>query len=150
MARKWTEDEDIYLEYFELVEPPKKPTVPKCFDEFAKEYTEYTPMDAFITLVLQYRDEELPHDLAKWYEGNAETALEALQNGYEVEEEPKWIVRAGNNLIFKRFEDVEAIFVIDNQPGAIANGTQFETLEDAKNIIDILGDGEAARVEEGE
>ncbi|EIA21387.1 DUF1642 domain-containing protein [Listeria fleischmannii] len=84
-----------YPNHFELIESPKKPTVPKCFDEWCR--MNHVPSDSavrdFCKLIHEYYKGTLNSDLEEWLGENPETALKALQNGYEVEEEPLYYVK---------------------------------------------------------
>ncbi|MDT2565158.1 DUF1642 domain-containing protein [Enterococcus avium] len=63
-----------------------------------------------------------------------------MQDGYEVEEEPKWIVRVGEKLLFKEYDDNEfPVFVIDDGPGATEQAEIFSLEEKATNVQNEVG-----------
>lgn len=63
---------------------------------------------------------------------------DAMRYGYEVI--PGWIVRVGEILIYKSFEDGErAIFIIDDGPGFILEATVFADKEKAERIANEVG-----------
>ncbi|MGG5319263.1 hypothetical protein [Enterococcus sp. AZ072] len=63
---------------------------------------------------------------------------DAMRYGYEVI--PGWIVRVGEMLIYKSFEDGErAIFIIDDGPGFILEATVFADKEKAERIANEVG-----------
>ncbi|MBC1420205.1 DUF1642 domain-containing protein, partial [Listeria fleischmannii] len=84
-----------YPESCELVEEPEKQKVPKCFDEWCR--MNHVPSDSavrdFCKLIHEYYKGTLNSDLEEWLGENPETALEALQHGYEVEQEPLYYVK---------------------------------------------------------
>ena len=63
---------------------------------------------------------------------------DAMRYGYEVI--PGWIVRVGEILIYKSFEDGErVIFIIDDGPGFILEATVFDDKEKAERIANEVG-----------
>lgn len=95
-----------YREYFEKNYPdveiidyeiePKKPTAPKCFDDWYKAYATESDADKIFMLVLDYFNYNIDSELVTWLDGNKETAINAILNGYEVEEEPLYYVKLPN------------------------------------------------------
>lgn len=88
-----------YPESCELVEAPQKPTVPKCFDDYVRDLPkDYEPSLAYKELVELYDRYTMNDNLAQWFHNDKNKwviALQALQNGYEVEKEPLYYVKIG-------------------------------------------------------
>ncbi|WP_167630629.1 DUF1642 domain-containing protein [Listeria valentina] len=92
----WLEDEneDCYFceSEFEKIEVQK---VPSCFDEWVKKctHTYWSPAQNFYNFSIQFFNGELTSDLEDWLEGSCygeerlNIVLDALQNGYEVEQD---------------------------------------------------------------
>jgi hypothetical protein len=80
---------------FELIESPKKPTVPTCLDDWIKENIEddYDTATRFHVLSYAFIKRQLNDELEEWFTDNKQTALQALEIGYEVEEEPLYYVK---------------------------------------------------------
>ncbi|MGT2638072.1 hypothetical protein ACVRWL_09950 [Streptococcus ratti] len=50
-----------------------------------------------------------------------------------------YIVTDGHHLYFKEWDDVFAIVVVDDMPGADSEAKRFNNLEEAQKVADILG-----------
>lgn len=82
-------------------------------------------------------------DTEEWLRQNKQNydiLARAWLDGYEVEEEPKWVVRVGEKLLFKNFDDNEfPIFVIDDNPGSIQLAENFDLEKKAHNVQKEIG-----------
>lgn len=73
---------------------------------------------------------------------------QAWLNGYEIEEEHKYRVKVDDKLYFQRFENIEAVFVIDDSLGVKESSPVF-TREVGNKILETLG-VESGQLEEAE
>ncbi|KLL38765.1 hypothetical protein SUQ93_10425 [Streptococcus agalactiae] len=62
--------------------------------------------------------------------------LEKLIKNYEPD---SYVVTDGHHLYFKDWDDVYAVVVLDNMPGASSEAKHFNNLEDAQKVADSLG-----------
>ncbi|MCS8562717.1 DUF1642 domain-containing protein [Pediococcus pentosaceus] len=74
--------------------------------------------------------------------------LRAFENGYEIEKQKKYRVKIDSKLYFQRFENIEAVFVIDDSLGVKESSPVF-TREVGNKILEILG-VESGQLEEAE
>jgi hypothetical protein len=79
----------------------------------------------------------------KWMQSsqNFPTFFKAVTEGYIVESsEPfqPFRVKLGE-LYFKHWDDVDAVFAIDDQPGAIESAYVFNTRKEAENVAKLVG-----------
>lgn len=79
---------------------------------------------------------------------NQKLLLNAIANGYEVEKEKKYRVKIDSKLYFQRFENIEAVFVIDDSLGVKESSPVF-TREVGNKILETLG-VESGQLEEVE
>ncbi|MGI1808142.1 DUF1642 domain-containing protein [Pediococcus pentosaceus] len=79
---------------------------------------------------------------------NQKLLLNAIANGYEIEKEKKYRVKIDSKLYFQRFENIEAVFVIDDSLGVKESSPVF-TREVGNKILEILG-VESGQLEEAE
>lgn len=74
----------------------------------------------------------------EWYMENAELYEQAWVNGYEVEEEPKWVVKVGN-LYFCGWEDTTAQFVMNTVLGEDESIIKYKNEGTASSVAKNLG-----------
>lgn len=74
--------------------------------------------------------------------------LRAFENGYEIEKQKKYRVKIDSKLYFQRFENIEAVFVIDDSLGVKESSPVF-TREVGNKILETLGVG-SGQLEEAE
>lgn len=74
--------------------------------------------------------------------------LRAFENGYEIEKQKKYRVKIDSKLYFQRFENIEAVFLIDDSLGAKESSPVF-TREVGNKILETLG-VESGQLEEVE
>lgn len=79
---------------------------------------------------------------------NQELLLNAIANGYEIEKQKKYRVKIDSKLYFQRFENIEAVFVIDDSLGVKESSPVF-TREVGNKILETLG-VESGQLEEVE
>lgn len=71
---------------------------------------------------------------------NLRTMIDAIWNGYEVEEEPKWVVKINNMYFLNWGEDGTCpTFVIDDAPGTKERAEKYESEPEAKSVAEIFG-----------
>lgn len=127
----------------ELVIPVK---VPKFVGELLDYYRNSTDVDLLALLICfkdwYFRKDKLNEneEAIDWLVKHPEKFMKAWLDGYEVEEEPKWIVRVGKKLLFKEYDDNEfPVFVIDDDPGATEQAEIFYLEEKATNVQNEVG-----------
>lgn len=127
----------------ELVIPVK---VPKFVGELLDYYRNSTDVDLLALLICfkdwYFRKDKLNEneEAIDWLVKHPEKFMKAWLDGYEVEEEPKWIVRVGEKLLFKEYDDNEfPVFVIDDGPGATEQAEIFSLPEKATNVQNEVG-----------
>lgn len=81
-------------------------------------------------------------------ENNQELFARAWLDGYDVEQEKRYVVTDGNHLYFKKCqEDVEIVILVDDMPGTMDDVKKFDSKDEAQEIADVLG-WEVQEVEE--
>lgn len=133
------------LSLIPALDEPQKVKVPA----FVAEWIERNKSgDVQLIIILKYfgqwyemnENENLNDEICEWVIENSETFVRAWLDGYEVEEEPKWIVRVGEKLLFKEYDDNEfPVFVIDDNPGATEQAEIFYLEEKATNVQNEVG-----------
>ncbi|TRZ33283.1 hypothetical protein AUF17_04000 [Enterococcus avium] len=94
---------DDILDIIKQLDEPQKVKVPASVAEKMKRYK-----SALWMLSSEYFDtsSEVDSDeLANWIDQNSETFFRAWLDGYEVEEEPKWVLKHQNGMYFTRFNE---------------------------------------------
>ncbi|MDT2597025.1 DUF1642 domain-containing protein [Enterococcus dongliensis] len=107
--------ESVFPERFEIVlDEPQKVKVPEEFDEWYQQikqqrgFSEMIARHFALWKICQFGFghyfEDVSHertslDLSVWVSNHKDEAIHAILNGYEVEEEPKWVVKS-NRLYF--------------------------------------------------
>lgn len=73
-------------------------------------------------------------------EDNQELFAHAWLDGYDVEQEKRYVVTDGNHLYFKKCqEDVEIVILVDDMPGTMDDVKKFDSKDEAQEIADVLG-----------
>lgn len=139
-----------YPESCELVEPPQKPTVPKSFDKWYK-VQETHEENTILMLGYDYLGAHLNDELSDWIANNKETAIQAILNGYEVEEEPLYYVKlpgcAEEECYLNKWRNDNRLEVNNKEDNRVMQ-TQFT--ESEIKAIDPWYFEKAVRVEEDE
>lgn len=122
----------------------EKVKVPAFVAEWIKKHCYMGKHVCLERFMCQYNNVELPTDLYNYYDSDKDGArdkvISAILDGYEVEEEPKWIVRVGEKLLFKEYDDNEfPVFVIDDKPGSIQLAENFDLERKAHNVQKEVG-----------
>lgn len=81
-------------------------------------------------------------DLILWAKKakNQELFARAWLDGYDVEQEKRYVVTDGNHLYFKKCqEDVEIVILVDDMPGTMDDVKKFDSKDEAQEIADVLG-----------
>lgn len=80
----------------EQLDEPKKVKVPLKAAEMIKEGVDLRASKfEIITNAVSFANSIANDEFSKWFNDHEDTFIKAVANGYEVEEEPKWIVRIG-------------------------------------------------------
>lgn len=92
MIDKWAT-----LELIKLLEEPEKVKVPQCVHKYIQEAKEY---NWDLQDLMKSIDGEDSEDLQRWFyhECNQETLARAWLDGYEVEEEKRYVVKVKGNI----------------------------------------------------
>lgn len=102
---------DDIIEIVKQLDEPQKVKVPAFVAEKMKRYK-----SALWMLSSEYFDtsSEVDSDeLANWIDQNSETFFRAWLDGYEVDEEPKWVVKVDDNAYFVDFFDSLTPHLVD-------------------------------------
>lgn len=71
---------------------------------------------------------------------NQDLFARAWLDGYDVEQEKRYVVTDGNHLYFKKCqEDVEIVILVDDMPGTMDDVKKFDSKDEAQEIADVLG-----------
>lgn len=151
------DDEDCWFHAsdFEKVEVPK---VPKALDDYVKKFPSFIPKETLLfNLLGDYRDEdkEMDEELYTWIFFNKKKAIDAILNGYEVEEEPLYEV-----VLFKHHDSREMLMKISDlgyiTEWYVENGSSWkqkltkDEIEEASELHGVDYMKIAKRVEEEE
>lgn len=107
-----------YPESCELIESPQKPTVPKCFDDWCTDRNCLPEEHKILELGSDYWDGDLNNELNEWVRKNKRTAIDAILNGYEVEEEPLYYVKlpfVAKHLAYLNLNDTGTAYFSDKE-----------------------------------
>lgn len=129
------------ISMIEQLEEPKKVKIPQRAAEIIKEGLETGASKLeIISNAIAFASVISDNEFSKWFDNHEDIFIEAVVNDYEVEEEPKWIVRVGEKLLFKEFDENEfPVFVIDDKPGSIQLAENFDLEKKAHNVQKEVG-----------
>lgn len=88
------------------------------------------------------KENDQSFDFILWIKktSNQETFARAWLDGYEVEQEKRYVVTDGNHLYFKECqEDVEIVILADEMPGTMNYVKKFDSKDEAQKVADVLG-----------
>lgn len=127
----------------ELASPVK---VPKFVGELLDYYRNSTDVD-LLALLITFKDWYCRKDKAgenenaiDWLVKHPEKYMRAWLDGYEVEEEPKWVVKINNMYFLNWGEDGTCpTFVIDDAPGTKEQAEKYESESEAESVAEIFG-----------
>ncbi|MDU6576822.1 MAG: DUF1642 domain-containing protein [Enterococcus raffinosus] len=125
----------------ELASPVK---VPKFVGELLDYYRNSTDVD-LLALLITFKNWYCRKDKAgenenaiDWLVKHPEKYMRAWLDGYEVEEEPKWVVKVGN-LYFCGWEDTTAQFVMNTVLGEDESIIKYKNEGTASSVAKNLG-----------
>ena len=125
----------------ELASPVK---VPKFVGELLDYYRNSTDVDLLALLICfkdwYFRKDKLNEneEAIDWLVKHPEKFMKAWLDGYEVEEEPKWVVKVGN-LYFCGWEDTTAQFVMNTVLGEDESIIKYKNEGTASSVAKNLG-----------
>lgn len=125
----------------ELASPVK---VPKFVGELLDYYRNSTDVDLLALLICfkgwYFRKDKLNEneEAIDWLVKHPEKYMRAWLDGYEVEEEPKWVVKVGN-LYFCGWEDTTAQFVMNTVLGEDESIIKYKNEGTASSVAKNLG-----------
>lgn len=134
------------------LDEPKKVIIPHFVDDWIENarlyYDDESDPLRIIFWMGEYVDSTESH--YEWLNDidNQKLLLNAVINGYEVERQKKYRVKIDSKLYFQRFENTEAVFLIDDSLGAKESSPVF-TREVGNKILETLG-VESGQLEEVE
>ncbi|EJH4812333.1 hypothetical protein NEA36_001465 [Listeria monocytogenes] len=105
------------------------PIIPNNFNDFINKF---------------YRDEKFRQNLLYVHD-----VLNGTYDRNKRKQQDYYIVRVGEVLLFKRFEDLEAIFELDHHPSSKEYARKFDYLEEAEETAECVG-GEVSKYNEDE
>ncbi|MDY8106076.1 DUF1642 domain-containing protein [Pediococcus pentosaceus] len=140
------------IDLAEKLDEPKKVVIPQFIADLIEKAKVYYG-DEVEPLRIIYWIGDYISDTDSHYEwlgniDNQELLLNAIANGYEIEKQKKYRVKIDSKLYFQRFENIEAVFVIDDSLGVKESSPVF-TREVGNKILETLG-VESGQLEEVE
>lgn len=76
----------------------------------------------------------------RWALDNQNLFARAWLDGYEVDQEKRYVVTDGNHLYFKECQkDVEIVILADKMPGTMNYVKKFDSKDEAQKVADVLG-----------
>ncbi|EAD6849639.1 hypothetical protein AAU59_14060 [Listeria monocytogenes] len=112
------------------LDQPEPVKVPKETADFIETYGSSNDRYSVLAAILK--------DIIDCYDPDTDD-LFAVLNGYVVEEEKKYIVRVGDSLLFQRFNDNEAVFIVDDKPGVEEQAKVFGNKKEAEKVAEPIG-----------
>ncbi|MDT2485882.1 DUF1642 domain-containing protein, partial [Enterococcus avium] len=100
-------------EFIEELDEPQKVKVPKCVGELLDYYRNSTDVDLLALLITfkdwYFRKDKLSEneEAIDWLVRHPEKFMKAWLDGYEVEEEPRWVVKKREDSYFKSFTGID-------------------------------------------
>lgn len=115
---------------------PQKVKVPA----FVAEYVEWCHFEEITLWEVSKSIRGMPEEVWKWLNSsiNQDIFARAMLDGYEVEEEPKWVVKVGN-LYFCGWEDTTAQFVMNTVLGEDESIIKYKNEGTASSVAKNLG-----------
>ncbi|CYV05271.1 phage protein [Streptococcus suis] len=137
------DDENVYLsrkrtiELVSQIHEPQNVVVPKFVAEWLKEYRHAHTL----LKVLNAAENEriIPSTVNDWILDNQRDFVVAWYDGYEIEKEQLYVVTDGNKLYLKKFEELNAVIIIDDVVGATDYAQHFVDKIKAQKAADELG-----------
>lgn len=127
------------IKLVEHLDDPQKVVIPKFVAEWIQAANERSanPME-----IVSWINKEIGPGILNFdwlqYENHQQLLLNAIANGYEVENEPRYRVKVDNKLYFQRFDGTKAVFLIDDSLGVKVSSLDF-TREEGNQILETLG-----------
>ncbi|HEM2714266.1 TPA: DUF1642 domain-containing protein [Streptococcus suis] len=112
---------------------PQKVVVPKFVAEWIED------MKNAKTEFFEAQSNCMSDEVDDWYYNHADDLLRAWLFGYEVEKEKLYVVTDGNKLYLKKFEELNAVIIIDDVVGATDYAQHFVDKIKAQKAADELG-----------
>lgn len=124
-------------EIISQIHEPQKPVIP----QFVAEWISLCKRDG---KVLKHALTDAPYVVLDWLEdglGDASfsTFARAWLDGYEVEREKLYVVTDGNKLYLKKFDELNAVIIIDDVVGATDYAKRYSDKTEAQKAADELG-----------
>lgn len=130
----------------EQLDEPQKVKIPQRAAEMVKEGMKLGASKVeIITNAVSFENSITNHEFSKWFHDHEDTFIEAVANGFEVEEEPNWVVKRG--LFY--FEEFDSQMNGDkfgfNGDQKITEAHHFSDKSKAEAVADLIG-GEVKKV----
>ena len=126
------------------LEEPQKVKVPECVGELLDYYRKSADVD-LLALLICFKDWYFRNDKTSeseeaidWLVKHPEKFMKAWIDGYEVDEERKWVVKVGN-LYFCGWEDTTAQFVMNTVLGEDESIIKYKNEGTASSVAKNLG-----------
>lgn len=135
------------IDVAEKLDEPKKAIIPQFVADWIKEAAQPSNL---ATISVMHSDAIKYGKHIDWFRNhdNQRLLLKALLYGYEIEKQKKYRVKIDSKLYFQQFENIEAVFVIDDSLGVKESSPVF-TREVGNKILETLG-VESGQLEEVE
>lgn len=131
----------------EQLDEPQKVKVPAFVAEwFEKNSRKLEEAVYQLNVSIEHTDEQYWGDMFRWADNPENKPIETLirmLDGYEVEEEPKWVVKVDDNAYFVDFFDSLQPHLVY---GLSKEVMRFDSKEKADAIILLIGDGTVEKV----
>lgn len=134
----------LLISEIKKLDEPQKVKVPACVGELLDYYRNSTDVD-LLALLICFKDWYFRNDKTSeseeaidWLVKHPEKFMKAWLDGYEVEEEPKWVVKVGN-LYFCGWEDTTAQFVMNTVLGEDESIIKYKNEGTASSVAKNLG-----------
>ncbi|HEL1765041.1 TPA: DUF1642 domain-containing protein [Streptococcus suis] len=124
---------DVVVNMIDQIHEPQKIVVPKFVAKWLEDMKN-AKIEFF-----EAQSNCMPDEFDDWYYNHADDLLRAWLDGYEIEKEQLYVVTDGNKLYLKKFEELNAVIIIDDVVGATDYAQHFVDKIKAQKAADELG-----------
>ncbi len=142
--RMLSEQKQLIIDIIDKLDELQKVKVPECVGELLDYYRKSADVDLLALLICfkgwYFRNDKTSEseEAIDWLVKHPEKYMRAWLDGYEVEEEPKWVVKVGN-LYFCGWEDTTAQFVMNTVLGEDESIIKYKNEGTASSVAKNLG-----------
>ena len=136
--RMLSAQKQLIIDIIDKLDEPQKVKVPACAGELLDYYRKSADVDLLALLICfkdwYFRNDETSEseEAIDWLVRHPEKFMKAWLDGYEVEEEPKWVVNEGDLVIRKGEHEAKVYFVesVDDDGILLVNGIKDKFFTD--------------------